>query len=224
MSYTHAQASASHSTTGSHTTNTVTLTNNPALGDQVCVGFAWGDGSTTNPPASLVIQDSNGNVYTKSTNSPDNHDANTGVVYNFHLDNAPANASKTITATFSDPGAGGFSEITADDFTVSGGVSQFDQDAKGSGTGTTMNTPTVPRSGTGQLLFFYGATQNGATSVNSPWTQGTITAFQNATGYILNASADTAVAATINSGLWDTVGSSYKIVSSASKLTTLGAG
>jgi hypothetical protein len=211
MSFTHSQATASTSTLGSQTSISAVLTNNPASGDVVCVGVAWGDGSTTNLPASISVQDANGNAYTKSTNSPDNNNANTGVVYNFYLANAPANASKTITATFSNPGAGGFAEITADDFAVSGGTASFDADAKGSGTGTTANTPTITQVGAGELFFFYMTTQNGTSSVNAPWTQGAITAFSDATGYLLSSSGNQAIAATITSGLWDAVGMSFKI-------------
>lgn len=211
MGFLHAQVTGKNTVNGSSTTLTTTLTNNPALGDLVCLGFTWFNG-TANPPASLTIVDGNGNSYTKSPHSPSGVNAlNVGQTYGFYLNNAPANASKSIIATYTDPGASGATELFADDFTVSGGTSAFDLDVAGNSTvaGTTINTPTVTRTGTGELLYCYASPQSAISSVNSPWTQGSIGTDGTASGYILSASADTALNMTCVSGEWDSIGMSF---------------
>lgn len=217
MGFAHSQATAKNTVNGASTTLTTTLTNNPALGDVVCVGIVWFNATGT-PPASLTVADGNSNAYTKSTHSPSSvNAANVGHAYIFYLNNAPANASKSIVATYTDPGASGAVELLADDFTVSGGTSAFDLDVAGNSTiaGTTINTPTVTRTGTGELLYCYAAPQSSITSVNTPWTQGDIGTDGTASGYILSASADTAVAMTCVSGEWDSIGASFSFTASS---------
>lgn len=212
MAFTHSQAQAFNNVLGASTSLIVTLTNNPAAGDVVCLGGVWSDG-TANPPASYSIADSNSNAYTRSTNSP--LTTNNQSAYAYYLNNAPANATKTITASYSNTGGGGYAEVVADDFAVSGGTSAFDQDAKASGTGTSPNTPTLTVSGSNELAWFYITSQNGVTSVDSPWTQSGITSsFSNASGYILSRSTNVAVAATQNNGTWDNVALSFSFSAS----------
>jgi hypothetical protein len=219
MAFSHAQATATNVANGASTTLTVTLTNNPGLGDLVCVGFTWFDGSA-GLPASLTVQDSNGNVYVPTPNSPTGFNA-MAQNYIFYLLDAPANASKTITATYTDPGAGGATIMDVDDFALSAGKALLDTDSTGSGTGTTaINSPTVVRNGNSELLFSYYVSEFGVTSVNAPWTQGAIDADGNATGYILSSSANVAVAATQNSGDWSCIAASFFEVTSGTMGTS----
>jgi len=216
MGFAHPQATAKNTANGASTTLTATLANNPAAGDLVCVGFLWFNG-TGGTPASLTIVDSNGNAYTKSPHSPSGVNAlNVGQAYTFYLNNAPANASKSIIATYTDPGAGGAVELIVDDFPVSGGTSAFDMDVAGNSTvaGTTINTPTVTRTGTGELLYCYASPQSAVTSVDSPWTQGGIGTDATASGYILSASADTPLNMSCVSGEWDSMGMSFSFTPS----------
>jgi hypothetical protein len=187
----------------------VVLTNNPADTDLVCFGGQYYNASGT-PPGTFTVADANSKTYTKSTNAPSSAQASAaGFAYSFYLNNA-SGASKTITATFSSPGSSGSVEIFADDFTVSGGTSAYDQDTAGSGvSGTTINTPTVVRSGSGELLWGIATVANLIFSVNSPWTQGAIGGHGNATGYILSASADTAFNMTQGSAQWDSIGMAF---------------
>lgn len=216
MAFSHAQTSVSGSTSGSSTSTSAVLSGAPAQGDLVCVSVVWFNATNT-PPASITVADSNSNSYTKSTNSPTGSpNANSsGFTYIFFLNNAPANASATVTATYSDPGVSGFVELIVDDFTVSGGTSAFDQDATGTGTGTTsIVSPTVPTTGTGELLYCYASASTSVTAVNSPWTTGKITVNGTASGYILSAGA-TALNMTMTSGNFNSIGASFTFTASA---------
>jgi hypothetical protein len=208
MSISHAQATASGTANGASTSVSAVLTNNPALGDLVIVSFFWFNGANGNP-ASLTVADSASNSYTKSTNSPAQAGGSAaGHAYVFYLLSAPSNATKTITATYTDPGSGGATEILADDFTVTAGTVSFDQDIAGSGgTGTTINTPTVAISSSG-LEFCYGVPSGSVSSVNTPFTQGGIGADGSATGYILSTSISNTVSMSCSSSTWNSMGAS----------------
>lgn len=212
MAFTHSQATATNVVSGSSTSISGVLTNNPASGDVVCAGVLWFNGSGA--PASMSVADLNSNAYTKGANSPSSAQAaGAGASFAFRLI-AGGTASKTVTATYSNPGASGATAINVDDFAVAGGSASFDLDVAGSGaTGTTINTPTVTRSGTNELLWGYAGSQNGISAAGSPWTLGGIDAGGNASEYILSSSANQALAFTQTSGVWDSVGMSFSISS-----------
>lgn len=217
MAFTHAQATATANVSGVATSLNVVLTNNPANTDCVCFGGQWFNASGS--PATFTVADANSNSYTKSTNSPSSTNASTsGAAFGFHLDNA-SGASKTITATFTSPGSSGSVEIFADDFTVSGGTASFDKDAVGSGNASTINTPTVTRTGSNELLWCFAAVEQSISGVGGTWTQGAIGGHGNATEYILSSSVD--VAANFSQGVsghWDSVGMSFSISAGGAKL------
>lgn len=219
MPITHAQPTATNFVNGASTTLTAILTNAPAVGDLVCVGLTWFNGTAT-PPASVSIADGNGNTYTKSSNSPSGvNAASNGFVYAFYLLTAPANAHKNIIATYTDPGASGVVALFVDDFTVVGGTVAFDNNIVGNGSGPTINTPTITPSAANDLLFCFASPGHAVTSVNSPWTQGAI-ATGMATGYILSASGATALNMTVNTtGTWDAVGLAFRFTPTAAGCT-----
>lgn len=208
MAFTHAQATASNSAS-SGTTLSVVLANNPALGDLVLVSVLWFSGAGT-PPAILTVTDGNANVYTKTPNSPSSGQAAaSGFTYIFYLV-APSNASKTITIAYTLPTPSNFVAALVDDFTVSGATPTLDGDVTGSGTtGTTVNTPTVPVSGTNELAYCCASPENSISLVNSPWTLGVIGAGDFTSAYILSRSSSVALNMTQASGHWSSNGVSF---------------
>jgi hypothetical protein len=223
VSFTHAQATAKGTTNGSSTSTSAVLTNNPANTDTVCVGTFWSD-TTANPPASFTVADANSNNYTKTTNSPSTVKATTcGSAFIFYLLNA-SGASKTVTATYTNPGASGAVEILADDFTVTGGTVTFNQDSAGNGNGATVNTPSVVAA-VGDLQYCYAAVASSISTVNSPWTQGGIGTDGSASGYILSAASNQVLNMTqsVNPSDWDSMGASFTIGAATSipSVTTL---
>ncbi len=219
MSFAHAQATiTAHNNNPSTTTQNVVLTNNPSLGDLVIVGFTWANGAGSTPTTPTLV-DANSNSYTLTTNSPSTaQGATAGFDYIFYLLSAPSNASKTLTATYQNTGAGTVHAaiLTADDFTVTGGTVTFNGDAAGSGTtGVTINTPSITPAAAGDLLYAHGSSANAISSVDSPWTQGAIDSDGQASGYILSASAgSTSLAMTQTSGQWSSMAASFKFTAS----------
>ncbi len=226
--FTHAQATATCGTNGkSQTTLVCTLTNNPVSGDIVPIGFVWSNG-TSSGPASVTISDGNSNSYTVSAHSPSTTQAATrGAVYLFYVLSAPANASKTITATFSTTGSGSihFATMCVDDFTVTGATPTLNLDSTGTGTtGTTINTPTVTAN-SGNLAYAM-ANGNVITTVNSPWTGTTTATIGAGCGYILSATGNTALSMTQTTGAWDSMGGSFNQITALTRTasdTTLSA-
>lgn len=154
----------------SGTTVAVTLTSNPATGDAVAcavIGF----------PTSLTISsitDGNSNAYTVTPNSPSTAQGGSArIIWLAYLLNAPSNANKTITATFS--GSITFaSVIRCDQFHRSSGTWTFDTDVVGSGTSAPpVNTPSITPSVSGELLYAGLTIANAAdvTGVGGSWTQ-----------------------------------------------------
>ena len=193
------------------TTVQVVLGANPTLGNIVCIGFG-----TSAAVSSLVIKDSNGNTYTVTPNSPENSAG--GLVYLAYLLSAPANANKTITATWT---TSVFASIWADEFSVSGGTAAFDKDAKGTGSGTTVNLPSITPAGAGELLYScmgnsgstITAPTAGGASTNGVWTGAAGGISTNGQGgdaeYDLNASAATPVNYTQTSATWSAMAMAF---------------
>jgi hypothetical protein len=214
VAFAHSQATTGSNNNANSTSLTINLPNNPTLGDLVVAGFTWANGAGTAPSTPTVV-DSNSNAYTLSTKSPSSTQAAAaGFDYVFYLLSAPANASKTLKATYQDTGGGAVHAaiLQADDFNVTGSISFF-ADAVGSGTtGGTINTPTISSNSAGDLLYCHATPANSISSVNSPWTQGVIDGDGQASGYILSASTGgTALNMTQVSGAWDSIALAFTI-------------
>ncbi len=170
----------------------VVLTTNPIQGNLVCVGIGFN--LTSGPTGTVTIQDSNGNVYTATPQSPSPTQTN-NTTYLFYLI-APANASKTITASW--PTTSVPSAIHADEFHSDVGGISFDTDAEGTGSvaGGTINTPSITPDGAGELLYASAASDNSQTAPTAGgtlgiWTGsgGGVSAFGDITEYDLSSAA-----------------------------------
>jgi hypothetical protein len=155
----------------------VVLNADPTPGNLVCVvlGFQTDGGSGTPARISLTsIKDSNNNSYTPSTSSPKNGDTNAqaGSCIAAYLLKAPANATKTITATYTVAG-GTFYDgaIWADEFSYTGTAS-FDKDATGAAnSGAGINTPAITPTNSGELVYVGCSAPAGITAVGVGWTE-----------------------------------------------------
>lgn len=190
----------------------VTLGAAPIVGNVVCVALLWTDGG--NPNAGTVTAvDNNGKAYTRSPNSPASaRPISAGDVYLLYLV-VPAGAGATITVSWTTPSTA-LVDLWVVEFSVSGGTAAFDNDAAGTGsTGVPINAPTVPVTGSGELLFSAAVSDHQVSSVDAPWTQeaaGTGNPFSEGVGYLLSASANTPVAMSQNtSSGWDAMGMSF---------------
>jgi hypothetical protein len=167
MGFSHAQATAYGANVGGTPTAIGVLTSNPAVGDLVCcMIFAYFSMTL------LTVKDGNGNSYTVTPHSPSSaEDASAGSVWLAYLLNAPANADKTITATFAANPSG--ASIFVDDFTVAGGTAAFDSDAAASAAGATspIATPSITPSGSGELFYSGACPSSGLTGVGGSWVQ-----------------------------------------------------
>lgn len=206
-------------TGGPVTTLSVDLPSTPNQGDTVCVALFWFSGGGSPFAGTVTVQDTNGNVYTQATNSPNTARPTTsGVIYLFHLDSAPANVHKHITATWSN--VSNIVDLVAAAFVVAGGTSSYDQDAAGNSAATNVNitSPTIPAVGSGELFFDVALSDHQVSSVASPWTQiyaGITNPFSEGVGYILS-SASLAVAFVQNIGSGNIAsGMSFKISGAA---------
>lgn len=198
---------------GAYTTVTPVLPNNPTPGNLVVVGGFWFDGAGSSAVTSVL--DANSNAYTQAVNSPETTNAATaGVPYLFYRLVAPANADKTVTITWAS--AASYTSAFIAEFTATSLPAILDTSAKGSGTGTTLNTPTVTRTGSNELMVLNGAVQHAITAANSPWTslETLPLAHGNCLAYILDRSTDAAANLTIDaSSTWDAVGMSFQMTS-----------
>ncbi len=209
-----AQTGVAASSSG--TTVSVSLASNPQPGHVVCVGLGFYDGGAS--ATTVSVSDGNGNSYTiEGHGSGSTNVAAVGQAFLAYLANTPANADKTITATF-----GRSSVVVAiwvDDFAPSSGVPTYDNGAFASGTGA-ITTPIIPVSGPNELLYALALDANDAQPAQSPWTNNEGGATGSGIGntgwfasWILSASANTAVKYPGTSGnAYNAVGMSFKIV------------
>lgn len=173
MSFSHIQGSVATGS-GVVTSMTLTLGSNPTPGNCVCIGF-----STAVAVTLLTVKDSNNNNYTVSSGSPSTFDASAGQSWLAYLLNAPANATSTINLSWTtnsvSPSAWG------DEFSYTGTLA-FDKDAKATaGPGTTVNTPTIIPSNSGELLY---AVAGVAQNVTAPTAGSTLGVWTGAAGGI----------------------------------------
>lgn len=190
------------------------LTNTPVAGDVLVCAIFWYNGSSPTP--TFTVADNNGKTYTVTANSPSQvQKVNAGMVYLAYRI-ADGTEGKTVTATpsLSNGTLGG---LFVAEFAVSGGTATFDQDAAGTGaSGTTVNTPTVPVAGAGELVYAMAAPGHTLTAANSPWTEVTETeANGELSAYILSRGSNVALDMTQNvSGEWDSMGMSFAFAAS----------
>lgn len=120
------------------------LTSNPTTGNTVCVAIITvaGSGSISS------VQDSNGNLYSKSPSSPAAETLY--YIWLYYLLNAPSNATNSLVVTYTGSNFYG----AADEFHNPLSVS-FDTDAAQSNgvASTTINTPSIIPSAAGNLLY-----------------------------------------------------------------------
>jgi hypothetical protein len=203
----------------SGTTCSVTLSAAPTLGNLVLVTVYFYSGSTS---PTCTIQDSNGNNYTLSPTSPyqpPGAGGAYGLIWFGYILSAPSNASATITATFSltVPGTG-IALMRAEEFFFGNCTALFDTDIGGTGSGsTTINSPSITPSHSGELLYAFGVPASQIVTANSPWTQDSAGIDGNDCDaeYILSsASGATAINFTANTtGVWSAMAIAFKLVS-----------
>lgn len=197
-------------------TGTASLTNNPSIGDVICVAVI-----TFNSSPTITVQDDAviPNVYTQAPSGPSNsHDTTAGTSWLFYLIAGPT-ATKNITVTLSTNPAGVFA-VYIDSFTPSGGSAVFDTDAIGQATGAigTSNLPSLTPGTANELLYAHGVFSVASTGVGAAWKQNDhgVGMFGENAEYILNASVATAVAFTMSgTNDYDAYVMAFKIVAPA---------
>lgn len=186
MPFTHVLGSGATGS-GAGNTATITLGAAPTQGNLVCFGIVITAGTTAIPTISgLVIEDSNGNVYTVTPQSPSAEitqtgntfpTSTTGATYAAYLLSAPANASATITATWTVTGGGGgmqSTQIFADEFSYTGGSAVFDTSVAATNVAgaTTVTTPSITPTHAGSLIYNTTGSCNTITAVGGTWVAG----------------------------------------------------
>lgn len=180
------------------TTEAVTLASNPTTGNSVmCSAASYNNGSMTVPTVTFV--DGNSNSYTVTSQTLIVK-AN-GVVAIAWLLNAPSNAHKTITATWSIQ-MGGYGGIACDEFTETSCTAALDTAIGGSGTAQNITSPTITVGGSSEIVYSGVQTNNSVSGVSGAWTKGgdgtTISASSFLSEWINTVSTNTAVGYTGN--------------------------
>lgn len=208
MAFTHIQGTGA-TTAASVLTLGVTLGAAPTAGNLVCFGIiiTYTGGSIT----SLTVKDGNGNPYTVTPQSPaplvNDGTGNTGATYLAYMGEAPANASATITATWTGTTGTSGVQIFADEFHSTTGCG-FDTSAEASNAtpGTTINTPSVTPTYANSLLYAVAGSCGTVSGVGGAWVAGGGGVQDgDEAEYILSASAATAVNFGNSSSGWATM-------------------
>jgi len=209
MAFTHVQGNIGSAISG--TTVAVTLAAAPTAGNLVACAIGGFQGLTLG-----TVKDSNNNSYTITASSPEaTRDATAGSAWMAYLLSAPANATATITATFS-VGTITVADIWAEEFSITGGSAVFDKDAKNNGTGSSNpNTPSLTPTNANSLLYATASTSGTTSGVGAPWTQaqGGISAVSaNDAEYDLSATGATAINFTCTGAVdWDAMSMAFFI-------------
>jgi hypothetical protein len=193
----------------SGTTIAVTLHNNVTAGNLVCIGMLFFDETST--PATFTAQDENGKTYTVEAHTSSARMSTTGQALQGYLI-APSGCGKTITVTFS---KGGLSSMWVEEFQVVGGPAVYDDGAAADGTANPSNSPTVPVSGSNELVVNTTTVDVALTEAVSPWIK--IAAIENGCGsaYIPFVNASTNAAWDHSGSEWSAVGMSFSAGGSA---------
>jgi len=195
----------------------VSLPNNPTPESVICLGLLWFDGVAST--VSCSIQDANSNAYTVTANSPSGTNGpSAGISFLAYILSAPGNAHKTVTATFGAGAGTPAKSIFIMEFSVTSGTASFRGDAAGSGTGTTVNTPTIT-AGSGDLLFSHIAPSGHVNSAGGSWIcpETLPVAFGDGAAYILSASGNTALNYATTNGTWDSMGMAFQFTATGSR-------
>lgn len=213
MAWTHVSGQSAQGASGGTSPFSIVLPNNPTQGNLVCALFWTGVSGVT----LTSIVDSNGNAYQVTPNSPSPYEAAgaCGQVWLAYLLSAPANASKTITITAS-PSTN--YEAWADEFNPPGAIA-FDNDAAAQAIGSTINTPTVPVSGSNDLLYGGSGVETNFSGAGGGWVAAPTVggAFVE---WFLGASASTALNISLSgSGQWSSMGMSFKLAGAGDTVT-----
>ena len=163
---------------------------------------------------SLTVKDSNNNSYTVTTNSPSTVQSGAGQCWSAYLLSAPANASATITASWTTTAT---TPMFADEFSCSGCTIAFDKDAKANSSvaGTTINTPSITPTNSSELLYAGAAAGGTISAVGSPWTQNAdIVRNGDWAEYDLSATGATSVNFTQSSGTWSAMAMAFTVTAS----------
>ena|SRR5208282_1808395 len=167
MAWTHIQGSGA-TTAAAVTTFSITLGAAPTVGNLVCFGIIIT--CSTGVSSNLLVRDGNGNTYTITPNSPSSQVTQTGgaggggmtgSTYAAYLV-APANASATITATWTNGTTLGV-QIFVDEFHSSLSGIVFDTDTAGSDATGAINqtSPSItPNYGAGELFWSISGSTN----------------------------------------------------------------
>jgi hypothetical protein len=147
---------------------------------------------------------------TTSNGSSGTNDATAGTAWLFFFYSA-SGCGTTWTATATSTT---FFGITVDVVSVSGAgsVVQDGGDVIGNGTGTTtINTPSVPSTTTGDLQVCYASPEDSISSANSPWSGDGGGAGGSMVEFIFSSSSSQACNFTqINTTHWDSIGATFK--------------
>src|SRR5580765_8516525 len=159
---------ATHDWSVGATGQSVVLTNNPTAGNLVIALVAIGNGSF---PAGFAVKDANNNTYVATSKTPFKgaNGQSSGI---FYLANAPANALKTITATWTSGNSSG--DIWALEFSGANTVAPFENDATAKPVSASTYTTPSYTSLTDGCLYVSAAGCNGTISgANGVWTAAT---------------------------------------------------
>ncbi len=150
------------------TSRNVVLTNNPTTGNLVVVLFTSGFSTLI---AGLAAKDSSNNSYVLTSKSPFLANVQNAAI--LYLKNAPANATKTITVSWTS-GTGVAGDIWALEFSGVDTVSPFENDATGSpASASTYTTPSYTTLNDGDLLVSAAGSGGTISGVGTPFTAAT---------------------------------------------------
>lgn len=193
---------------------TVTLPNNPTVGNLVVVVFNFS--SNTNTISSIKDSAGTPNNYTLTSKTPYQNTATfggagntTGIAY---LQNVPAGATKSITITTTPSNTA--LDIWAAEFSGAATTSVFENDATNNSSvaGTTINLPTYTTLNNGDLLIGGCFVSGAVSSAGAPWTEiSTLPASGNGAEFTIKAVAGAqAVNWAATSSTWAAIEAAFK--------------
>lgn len=221
------QNSALTASVASGGTASVVLPNNPTAGNLVVVGF----NGQTSTITTVSVADSNGNSYTPIFTL--SWDGNVSAMTNFYyLANAPANATKTITATVSGQSAAVNVAVWASEYAGVATSSPLETSARqiNSGTaGTNVNTPSITTANVDLILALIASGSGSATTVNSPFSR--VATDRNLSGactvedFVQTSSGAQTPAATLGASVhWNSLIAAFKPAAGGTTLVTSDSG
>lgn len=195
--FTHISNPVANATNVGTFTTQVVLTNPPGTGHLVIVGCETSNNGVSSPVPTVAALDGSANVYTVAAPSGSpigNVSSFNGFAALAYLASAPAGASATITFTWT-AATGGFGGCLADEFSYTQPSTTYDNGATANSGGTPITTPTIPVSGSNDLVYSMLMANNSAMGVGGSWTANAFGAVSSSllTGYQPGVSTGTAV-------------------------------